>query len=36
VAGAQLTGCNIKEAKKAIQQTHDEMLRDGHIEVQEI
>jgi c-di-AMP phosphodiesterase-like protein len=33
VAGAQLTGYTIEEAKKAIQQTLDEMLRDGDIEV---
>ena len=33
VAGAQLTGCTMEEAKKAIQQTLDEMLKEGDIEV---
>jgi hypothetical protein len=33
VAGAQLIGCTMEEAKKAIQQTLDDMLKEGDIEV---
>ena len=33
VAGAQLTGYTMEEAKKALQQTLNEMLKDGDIEV---
>ena len=32
VAGAQLTDCTIVEAKKMIQNTIDEMLKEGDIE----
>ena len=32
VAGAQLTDCSVEEAKRIIQDTIDEMLREGDIE----
>ena len=32
VAGAQLTGCTISEAKHAIMRTIDEMLEEGDIQ----
>lgn len=33
VAGAQLTGCTLPEAKRAVQETLDEMLEEGEIEI---
>ena len=32
VAGAQLTNCSIQEAKRIIQKTIDEMIREGDIQ----
>ena len=32
-AGAQLTNCNIEEAKRMIQKTIDEMIEEGEIEL---